>query len=67
VDVLDPSTFGGTDPFTLVNASVGVKWGSGGRIVTSVKGTNLLNESIQQHIFGDILKRSLMAELRFKF
>ncbi len=67
VDVLDASTFGATDAFTMVNATFGVKWGSGGRIVTSIKGTNLLNETIQQHIFGDILKRSLMAELRVKF
>ena len=67
VDVLDSSTFGATDAFTLVNGSFGVKWGRDGRIITTLKGTNLLNQSIQQHIFGDILKRSLMAELRFKF
>ena len=67
VDVLDSSTHGATDAFTMVNASFGVKWGSDGRIITSIKGTNLLNQSIQQHIFGDILKRSLMAELRVKF
>jgi outer membrane receptor protein involved in Fe transport len=67
VDVLDASTHGPTDAFTMVNASLGVKWGSNGNIVTTIKGTNLTNESIQQHIFGDILKRSLMAELRFRF
>jgi len=67
VDVLDASTHGPTDAFTMVNATFGVKWGSNGRVVTSIKGTNLLNESIQQHIFGDILKRSLQAELRLRF
>ena len=67
VDVLDRSTHGPTDAYTMVNASFGVKWGSDGRIVTSIKGTNLLNEKIQQHIFGDIIKRSLMAELRARF
>ena len=66
VDVLDASTHGATDAYTMVNASFGVKW-SEGRIITTIKGTNLLNETIQQHIFGDIIKRSLMAELRFKF
>ena len=67
VDVLDPSTHGPTDAFTMVNATFGVKWGSEGRIVTSIKGTNLLDQSIQQHIFGDILRRSLQAELRLRF
>ncbi len=66
VDVLDSSTHGATDAYTMVNASFGVKWHEG-RIITTIKGTNLLNEDIQQHIFGDIIKRSLMAELRFKF
>jgi outer membrane receptor protein involved in Fe transport len=67
VDVLDASTHGATDAFTMVNATFGVKWGAGGRVVTSIKGTNLLNESIQQHVFGDILKRSITAEVRFDF
>jgi hypothetical protein len=66
VDVLDRTTHGGTDAFTMVNALLGVKF-NGGRVVASVKGTNLLNEKIQQHIFGDIIKRSVMGELRFKF
>ena len=67
VDVLDRSTHGATDAYTMVNATFGVKWGKEGRVVTSVKGTNLLNEDIQQHIFGDIIKRSLMGELRVRF
>ena len=67
VDVLDRSTHGPTDAYTMVNASLGVKWDSQGRIITTVKGTNLLNETIQQHIFGDIIKRSLMGELRVRF
>ncbi len=67
VDVLDASTHGPTDAYTMVNATFGVKWGEGGRIVTSIKGTNLLNETIQQHIFGDIIKRSLMGEVRVRF
>ena len=31
----------------------------------SLKGINLTNEKIQQHIFGDILKRSVVLELRY--
>jgi hypothetical protein len=36
-----------------------------GKLTLSLKGINLANEKIQQHIFGDILKRSVVAELRF--
>jgi outer membrane receptor protein involved in Fe transport len=66
VDVLDARYFGATDSYTMLNATVGVKL-SDGKVVASLKGTNLLNEEIQQHVFGDILKLSLLAELRFFF
>jgi outer membrane receptor protein involved in Fe transport len=65
-DVLTPQFFGFTDSFTLVNATFGVKWNDG-KLITTLKGTNLLNQDVQQHIFGDILKRSLVAELRYTF
>jgi outer membrane receptor protein involved in Fe transport len=64
-DVLTPEYFGYTGSYTLVNANVGVKW-NGGKVITSLKGTNLTNEDIQQHVFGDILKRSVSAEVRVK-
>jgi len=32
-----------------------------------VKGTNLTNKDIQQHVFGDIIKRSVIAEVRFAY
>jgi outer membrane receptor protein involved in Fe transport len=65
-DVLTPAYFGFTDAYTMVNGSFGVRW-AGGKVTTTLKGTNLLNESIQQHVFGDILKRSVTAEVRFDF
>jgi outer membrane receptor protein involved in Fe transport len=65
-DVLTTPYHGFTDGYGLVNGSFGVKW-AGGRITTSVKSTNLLNQDVQQHIFGDILKRSVTAELKFDF
>lgn len=65
-DVLDAPYHGFTKPFTMVNASFGMKWHSHG-IVTSIKVTNLLNQQIQQHIFGDILKRSVTGELKLNF
>ena len=66
-DVLDSRYAGYTDAYTLVNGSFGVKWGQKGRIVTMVKVTNLFNQEIQQHIFGDISKLQMVGELRVGF
>jgi outer membrane receptor protein involved in Fe transport len=65
-DVLDGTYNGYTDAYTMLNATVGMKWADG-RLTTSLKGTNLTNDDIQQHVFGDILKRSILAEIRFLF
>jgi iron complex outermembrane receptor protein len=65
-DVLTTPYFGFTDAYTMLNLSFGVKWADG-RIVTMLKGSNLTNETIQQHIFGDILKRSIVGEVRVNF
>jgi outer membrane receptor protein involved in Fe transport len=65
-DVLTSAYHGFTDAYTLVNASGGVKWRQG-RLTTLVKITNLLNQEIQQHVFGDILKQSVTFEARFRF
>lgn len=65
-DVLTSAYNGYTDSYTLLNATLGVKWNDG-RITTALKVNNILNEDIQQHNFGDILKRSITGELRFKF
>jgi outer membrane receptor protein involved in Fe transport len=64
VDVLNASYAGFTDAYTMLNATVGVKLADG-KVMVSLKGTNLANETIQQHIFGDILKRTVVAELRY--
>jgi hypothetical protein len=37
------------------------------RLVTSVKVMNLLNQEVQQHVFGDIMKRQVVGEARFSF
>ena len=65
-DVLDDRYHGTTESYTLVNGGFGVKW-LNNRLTTSVKGTNLANQTIQQHVFGDIIKRSVVAELRVNF
>jgi outer membrane receptor protein involved in Fe transport len=66
-DVLDDRYHGTTDSYTLVNAGFGVKWGAGDLITTSVKVTNLANQDIQQHVFGDVTKRQIVGELRVGF
>ena len=65
-DVLDVRYAGFTESFTLVNATVGVRW-LDDRITTSLKVTNLGNQEVQQHIFGDIMRRQLVGELRVGF
>jgi outer membrane receptor for ferrienterochelin and colicin len=65
-DVFDARYAGVTDAFTLVSGGFGVRW-LGDRVVTSIKATNIGNQEIQQHIFGDIMRRQVMGEARFSF
>ena len=65
-DVLSSPFHGFTKAYTMVNATFGVKWAQG-KVTTSLKGTNLTNQKIQQHIFGDLIKRSIFAEVRANF
>ena len=64
-DVLTSAYHGYTDGYATVNGSVGVKW-QGGAVTTTVKVTNLFNQTIQQHIFGDLLRRIVVGEVKFK-
>ena len=65
-DVLDDRYHGTTDAYTMVNGGFGVKWMKN-RLTTSVKATNIGNQTIQQHVFGDIIKRQVVGELRVNF
>jgi outer membrane receptor for ferrienterochelin and colicin len=65
-DVFDARYAGVTDAFTLVSGGFGVRW-LGDRVVTSIKATNIGNQEIQQHIFGDIMRRQVVGEARFSF
>ncbi len=65
-DVLTSPYHGFTDSYTLVNGMFGWKW-MNGRLTTSVKSTNLLNDDIQQHVFGDILKRTIIGEVKVTY
>jgi len=65
-DVLDARFHGTTAAYTLVNGGIGLRWADD-RLTTSVKVINLTNEDVQQHVFGDILKRQVIGELRVGF
>ena len=62
-DVLDARYSGTTKAYTALNLSAGVRF-HGSRYALVFKATNLLDEQIMQHIFGDIIRRQLMGELR---
>ena len=65
-DVLDARFHGTTEPYTLVNGGFGVRW-AGNKVVTSLKFNNLANEEILQHIFGDVMRRQVIGEIRVTF
>ena len=65
-DVLDVRFHGPTEPYAIVNAGFGVHWEEG-KLTTAVKVTNLTNAEVQHHVFGDIIKRQIVGELRFHF
>jgi iron complex outermembrane receptor protein len=65
-DVLDQRYHGTTEAYTLVNGGFGVRW-AGDKLVTSVKVNNLANEEVLQHVFGDVMRRQVIGELRFTF
>jgi len=65
-DVLSSPYHGFTDAYTLVNGAFGVKFPSA-KMTALVKVNNILNKDIQQHVFGDIIKRSVVGELRFEY
>jgi outer membrane receptor protein involved in Fe transport len=65
-DVLDSRFHGSTDAYTITSATVGYKW-RGDRLVTSLKITNLFDEEIMQHVFGDVMRRQIVGELRVGF
>jgi len=65
-DVLDDRFHGTTEAYTLVNGGIGLKWFEG-QLTTGIKVVNLTNEDVQQHVFGDILKRQVVGELRVSF
>jgi outer membrane receptor protein involved in Fe transport len=65
-DVLDARFHGTTDAYTLINGGFGVRWADD-KVVTSIKVNNLANEEVLQHIFGDVMRRQIIGEVRLTF
>ena len=65
-DVLTAEYHGWTEAFTMVNATLAVNLMEG-RFQPSVRVINLLNQEIQNHIFGDVLRRQVIGGLRYRF
>jgi outer membrane receptor protein involved in Fe transport len=66
-DVLDSPRFAGpTEAYTQLNGAFGVRF-AGNKATATVKVINLTNEDIQSHVFGDIIKRQILGELRLQF
>ncbi|MEM8931063.1 MAG: TonB-dependent receptor [Acidobacteriota bacterium] len=64
-DVLDSRFWGTTDDYTVVNLSIGVRLND--TVTLSVLGNNIFDEDVQQHIFGDIISRKIVGQVRFEF
>ena len=65
-DVLDARFHGATSSYAMLNAGFGVRLAED-RITAGVKLVNLNNDDAQQHIFGDIIKRQIVGELKYRF
>jgi len=64
-DVLDADYHGPTDAYTMVNLTVGARFKQG-RYTPVLKIMNLFNQEIQQHVFGDVMRISIVGELRIQ-
>lgn len=64
-DVL-PEHTGTTAAYTVIDAAFGVH-STDGMITVTARGTNLLNKRVQQHAFGDVIRRAITGEVRFRF
>ena len=64
-DVL-PGFQGTTGAYTLVDGGFGVR-SADRKMTVAIRGKNLLNTPVQQHVFGDVIRRTMTGEVRFDF
>jgi outer membrane receptor protein involved in Fe transport len=64
----DITLYGGwTDAYTVINLSAGVRLDRSGKYMAMLKISNLANALVQNHIYGDIIKRQISGEFRMRF
>jgi len=63
-DVLDSRYHGSTGAYTLVNGTFGYRLTDS--FTASLKVLNLFDREIQQHVFGDVMRRQAVIELRMR-
>ena len=63
---VDPRYVGPTDAYSTMDGGFGVR-STDGTMTVAVRGKNLFNETVQEHVFGDLLKRTIMGEVIFRF
>ncbi len=61
-----PLAVGSTDAFTQVNLAVGFRL-LDERMTLQVIGSNIFDEDIQQHYYGDIISRKITGQVGFRF
>ena len=61
-----PLAVGSTDAFTQVNLAVGFRL-LDERMTLQVIGSNIFDEEIQQHYYGDIISRKITGQIGFRF
>jgi outer membrane receptor protein involved in Fe transport len=57
---------GSTAAYTLLDGGLGVH-STDGSMTIALRAKNLLNTAVQQHVFGDLIRRTLTGEVRFAF
>ncbi len=65
-DVLDSRFHGPTEEYTQVNLTLGVRLVDD-RLQLSVIGSNVFDEEVQQHVFGDIISRKITGQILWSF
>jgi outer membrane receptor protein involved in Fe transport len=64
----DVTLYGGyTDAYTTINLMAGARIDRSGKYTAMLKISNLANELIQNHIYGDIMKRQITGEFKMRF
>jgi iron complex outermembrane receptor protein len=63
---VDPRYLGPSDAYSTVDGGFGVR-STDGTMTVAVRGKNLFNETVQEHVFGDLIKRTITGEVSFRF